>query len=154
EGTLTTYNVGDQPGYGTQELRGYNRDEMWIRTADLDGNWGSFKNVNGTLIFEDMNAFDNLQPIADYPRNTISIFNVHINSDFPYADTVLTYRIGNQSAYYSQELRRYGSPEVYKRYVYSNGTWSDWELVNPYSVRVPLNLYSASQLITAYPDDS
>jgi hypothetical protein len=132
-GIIMTFNSG-AGGWSYQLHKQYNTSNLYIRTSNTDGSWGSFINLTpvNTHKIASTNAYDFNTPITNFPANqiTTNIINSQSSTGFPNNSpgTLTTYRISD--AWGRQEYRVYQSNAIYGRYVNSSNAWSDFEKIS------------------------
>lgn len=129
-GIVTTYKVGGNDRYASQEFREYNGIRIWQRIAGSSDNWSGWTLINSVRVATGTNAYDSGSLVTDFPEDSITYFAVNRSGaagfpeDNPGFATV--YRVGNQHAFARQEFRSYDDNDLWSRSGKNDGTWNDW----------------------------
>lgn len=134
-GQLITDNSIPEYGRQKQEYRLYDSDIYYIRRTKEDGTWTDWvKNTNDVQYIA--NTVSPTTPISDYPSNKISY---HIISStwgntnlFPEwgGGLLETYNIkSDEKGWQRQLFTCYNSKNQYVRFVKSDGTWTNFEII-------------------------
>lgn len=139
-GTLETYKDFRKYSQLSYQLwYAFNSQDIYRR--NWGGSWGSWVKINGDsstvelIKILSLNAVNSTTAITDFDNKKISICQISgaNTNGFPnnIGGQLYTYRFNSDNGWQHQEFEQQNTHRKYKRYVKSDGSWSDWlELVS------------------------
>lgn len=157
-GLLSTYRLGTEWPFTKQEFRPFNSVGLWQRTVQTDGSWSDWKNLDSTSFVEtESNKYTADDTIGAFKINTVthSYVTGSATTGLPNdkAGILTTYRLSTEWPFTKQEYRPVNDTGLWQRTVKTDGSWSEWEDLNPqqrYIVETEGNKYTAQTPITEF----